>query len=165
MVSDMSTNKCIIVDLDGTFFNNDDWVRDNYPPNDTAEEWDKFTKGYRNEEAVDENIRDIVVGRFLCGEYIFFVTGREDTHNSREKTNNAIREHINHPFKLLMRKSGDLRQNHEVKKDWLDYIRSKNFHVVLAIDDDIGNVRMFAENGVQCLVNVKPNGWHLKDLD
>jgi hypothetical protein len=51
---------------------------------------------------------------------------------------------------ILMRKTGDMRSDHEVKRDMLKYIRTK-YDVWFAVEDRASVTAMWRREGVLCL--------------
>lgn len=57
------------------------------------------------------------------------------------------------PYKIYMRKQDDFRPAWQVKKDYLKQIQ-KEYEVVLAIDDEDDNIRMYRNNQVKNVLKV-----------
>ena len=87
---------------------------------------------------------------------ILFVTSREDRKNSKADTIRHIEEFsdgkikLGDRHKLFMRREFDYRPSNEVKKDILITEIIPNYVPILAYDDELRNIKMYAEMGIVC---------------
>jgi FMN phosphatase YigB (HAD superfamily) len=150
--------RVIIVDLDGTLFANDKWVSENFPRVDGR------PVVYRPKEEIDPVVLSIIERFIQSGINPVFVTARMDVNGARPMTiasiNDCFKRRIINNKNLFLRAYGDLRENCEVKRDVLTHLINRGDDVVFAIDDDVSNAEMFYKHGIQCLLNIKPAGWH-----
>lgn len=84
---------------------------------------------------------------------VVFVSGRQE--KFREPTEKFIQEHLpqfkNKSYKLLMRKTGDVRPDEIVKKEIYDGEIAPNYDVFFVLDDRNKVVKMWRELGLTCL--------------
>lgn len=148
MIEFTSKPKAIIVDIDGTIA-----LRDGRSPFD-------YEKVYTDK--VDHRMAHLL--KSLAGdcEYtVFFVTGREDIGNCRQKTSDWLNDNI-YPvqghngfvpvdnWKLLMRAEGDHRPDDVVKKEIYENRIAPWYDVVIVFDDRDKVVKMWRDLGLLC---------------
>lgn len=88
---------------------------------------------------------------------VVFCTGRPDSY--RNETEAWIRKHLPYefldkerfPLRLLMRKTGDLRPDTEVKKEMIAYLRAGGLEPFIVFEDRKRVVDMWRQNGITCL--------------
>lgn len=139
---------CVIFDLDGTLT---DVSHRLHLIRGGCRDWAGFFDACK-----DDPPHDYVVGlaRSLFYEgldrdqEIIICSGRPDSH--REATKAWLREHGVRYTKLMMRQAGDHRPDVVVKKEMLDQLRARGYHIRFAVDDRPSVVRMWRENGVPC---------------
>ena len=90
---------------------------------------------------------------------IVYVSGRSD--ECRETTGAWIKKHIDHEFtltnpmpELYMRKQGDYRPDHIIKKEILLQMKADGYEPVIAIDDRDSICKVWVEEGITCLKHV-----------
>lgn len=150
--------KCIIIDLDGCLFKNNDSIKF-IPQNNDREEWDKYhAKYYTDHEIIDENILEILIANYK-NKYIF-LTSREDRENVREITKTILDKIVLYiestlslplytlDYELLMRENNDFRSSEIIKEELINkYIKDK-YEIKLAVDDTISNIKLFRKLGI-----------------
>lgn len=143
-----SKPKAIIVDIDGTVA-----LRDNRSPFD-------YEKVYTDK--VDHRMAHLLK-RLIgdCDYNVFFVTGREDIGNCRQKTSDWLNDNV-YPlcghdgflpvdnWKLLMRAEGDHRSDDIVKKEIYENRIAPWYDVVIVFDDRDKVVKMWRDLGLLC---------------
>lgn len=150
-------DKCIIVDIDGTIAL--DKHGEIIPTDFTREGWNEFHKHMDMYDAdrfipiwSTINMIKCIVNDSLDTIPIFFVTAREDTGNGkiRDNTLKFIAEYFNWVVgeQLYMRAENDFRSSAEVKRDILLHDILPNYDVLLAIDDEEDNIKMFQSLGI-----------------
>ena len=144
-----SKPKAIIVDIDGTIA-----LRDGRSPFD-------YEKVYTDK--VDHRMAHLLK-RLIgdCDYEVFFVTGREDIGNCRQKTSDWLNDNI-YPlqghdgfmpvnnWKLLMRAKDDHRSDEVTKKEIYETKIKPWFDVVAVFDDRDRVVKMWRDLGLLCL--------------
>lgn len=144
---------CYIVDIDGTVANIEHRL---HFIEKSPKDWDAFFKACVHDKPI------VAMCRLLChlnggipiNVRFIYVTGRPE--RSREDTFNwLINNHeawaLPYPDKIYMRKDGDYREDYLVKKEILQFIRDDVFEPILAFDDRTQVVKMWREEGIQCL--------------
>ncbi len=146
--------KSIIFDIDGTLANIDHRLHyiKNKPKN-----YDAFFDAMVDDELI------IPIAKLLKSirhEYpILLCSGRPDSH--RETTTDWLRERAGFfPVfaydKLYMRKTGDYRPDHIIKKEMLQQMRADGYDPFLAVEDRTATVKMYREEG---LIALQCAGW------
>lgn len=143
---DKSKPKAIIVDIDGTIA-----LRQNRNPFD----YEKV-----GEDKVDHRMAHLLKNIINETEYeVFFVTGREDIGNCRQKTSDWLNDNI-YPlqghngffpvdnWKLLMRVEGDHRSDEITKKEIYENHIAPWYDVVCVFDDRNRVVKMWRDLGL-----------------
>lgn len=142
-----------IFDLDGTLANADHRLHHITGP---EKDWRAFFAA-----AVDDEPIAPVVEMFKAmrkGAELWIWTGRSD--EVREQTRAWLGRHglihgfwgaLNAPESLLMRKSGDHRHDHVIKREWLDALEPPERNRLMGVFEDRSRVvQMWREAGVQC---------------
>lgn len=148
MIEFTSKPKAIIVDIDGTIA-----LRDGRSPFD-------YEKVYTDK--VDHRMAHLLKSLADECEYtVFFVTGREDIGNCRQKTSDWLNDNI-YPvrghngfvpvdnWRLLMRAEGDHRPDDVVKKELYENRIAPWYDVVIVFDDRDKVVKMWRDLGLLC---------------
>jgi len=131
----MSINEVVLVDIDGTVAHRCD--RGIY----------EFSKV--GSDIPDKNIIEIAESLWKNSKTLIFITGREDS--CYEETYKWLVDNCPPFSKLYMRKTGDARKDHEVKKEiYENYIKEK-FNVLCVLDDRQSVVDMWRSLGLTCL--------------
>jgi FMN phosphatase YigB (HAD superfamily) len=155
VVFDMSKQKAIIVDLDGTLF--DIEHRRKYVDGSLGKkDWKKFYEGIPD-DTVNKWCLSIIIALLdrsddgLDKIELIFVTGRPSNH--RYETYLKLNAHLSKKqcSNLLMRLEGDFREDYIVKEEiYNEYIKD-NYDVLFALDDRSQVVKMWRKNGIVCL--------------
>lgn len=130
---DPSLPDAIICDLDGTLA-----IHNGRSPYDT--------------DKCDTDLVNMPVYQIICryqDQAIFFVSGRED--KFREKTKEWLKETGINYNDLLMRKTGDIRNDAIVKQEIYENSIKGRFNIVFVLDDRDRVVNMWREQGLTCL--------------
>jgi hypothetical protein len=147
----------IIVDIDGTVANG---THRQHHLNGAKRDWKSFFEA-QHADLVYEEVRFIVQAVFKTTEaHVFFCTARPSQYY--QMTNEWLIKHRIPYSTLMMRESGDGRDDTDVKYDMLQLIRSAGFKVILAIDDRPQVINMWRRNDVPVL-QVMPVTWQ-KDM-
>lgn len=150
-------DKCIIVDIDGTIAL--DKHGEIIPTDFTREGWNEFHKHmdmYDSDRFIPIWSTINLVEQFEVYNYddiyTFFVTAREDTGNGKIRANTFefLEKHFINVFEnqLYMRAENDFRSSAEVKRDILLHDILPNYDVLLAVDDEEDNIKMFQSLGI-----------------
>lgn len=127
--------KAIIVDIDGTLAHMVD--RSPYDP----------TKYH--EDIIDETVREIVNRYFEDGVTVLLCSGRDVDHvdvTTKWLEGNGVKFH-----QLLMRPSGDIRKDAEVKQEIYENHIKSDYEVLFVLDDRNRVVQMWREQGLKVL--------------
>ena len=150
----MKKNKkipAIIFDIDSTLVN-DDIQKALIPENkkDRAG-WDECAKYY--DTCVPNKSCVTLVKKFSDTHKIIFITSREDRQNGRKDTEIELIKAIGDiDFMLLMRPENDFSPSQKVKKKlYKDHVKDK-YDVIMAVDDDKKNIKMFVKQGITGLI-------------
>ena len=139
--------ECVLFDLDGTLAN----VRHRLHFVETPgqkKDWPAFFGAMIHDTVIESSSR-LYWALYKARYRMFILTGRPEEY--RSQTENWLRGAVGHKYhELIMRKTGDYRQDFIVKKEMLDALRARDFAPVLSIDDRPSVVRMWRENGVPC---------------
>jgi predicted kinase len=134
----------ILVDVDGTVV--DCSHRLHYIKNGNRN-WPAFWAAIPLDTPINHVIR-MVQAMKAAGHPIFVVTARDD--DRKAVTEAQLLQH-GVPFdRMYMRKTGDNRPDHVVKKELLDQIRAEGYDPLFMLEDRQHNVDMFRENGMPC---------------
>lgn len=144
--------KAIICDIDGCLLDTGFIFKEIEAQGLTgSEKWDYFHKK-ANLDEVKFNIAlsEILYGFYDQGFDIILLTARSEEirNQTRSKiTYENILAGFNYKFTLYMRHLGDCSPSHESKAKYIDFLKAK-YSIVLAIDDDDANCKMFNENNI-----------------
>ena len=127
--------KAVIVDIDGTVA-----TRADRTPYDYTKVLNDLTK---------PDVIEVVKALWQSGNEIIFVTARDD--NCYEDTYEWLRLHCPPFVKLLMRKSGDNRNDGVVKREIYEELIKPNWDVLCVLDDRQRVVDMWRSIGLTCL--------------
>lgn len=145
----------IIIDIDGCLM---DCSEMEFPEENTRAAWDEFHKQYGRCKPF-KNFAKFIAKLDAIAIKRVFITSREDIDNVRNITDIHIFESLREAgvyhldYDLLMRKADDYRPSNEVKRElYLNYIeKSPNSRAIVAIDDDLGNIKMWHSLGINTL--------------
>ncbi len=135
----------VIFDIDGTLA--DITHRLHFIKGEGKKDWDAFHAACVEDTPIPEII---MVAQTIArtSHQIVLMTGRMDT--VRSETVKWLDEHEVPLASLYMRKAGDYRPDHEIKRQFLAEIRSSGFTVILAFDDRQQVVDMWRSEGIRC---------------
>lgn len=155
IISDKVEN--LILDIDNCVFDSTEWEK--YIPKDNSRQgWDNYHNHYYmvspNYEMLD--FLDKLHRQGL--QSIYFITAREDYENMREITISQLNQ-VFSEYKwwneinkyLFMRNTRDYSPSHLVKQNILHTHILYNVKIDLAIDDDLGNIAMYRNNGANAI--------------
>lgn len=141
----MNLIDAIIVDVDGTFANNEH-------RRPFVEKQPKDWKSYLalvDKDTVYAWCNDLVQAMVQAETLPIFVTGRDESH--RVVTENLIRRSGIREYELHMRACGDYRQDAIVKRELFDKHIAGKFNIKFAIDDRQQVVDLWRSMGIVCL--------------
>jgi len=129
-------SKAIIVDIDGVVLHYPYWqnVEDFY------QHLDKCV-------AVDWMVH-LINCIHIQGIKIIFLTARDQ--KCQIMTNIQLKQLFDFKYELYMRIQGDLRQDYEIKQDYIPRLQKK-YNILFAIDDNERNCEMFKQNKIPAL--------------
>lgn len=145
--------KCILVDLDGSFFDMGD--RSPYA-------WGEVYK-----DSVNDVVLSFLVGSYLLKYKLIFLSGRDEQcyNMSRGMILSAFDKfdiHLDEPdnteFKLYMRPKGDMRKDTIIKEEMIFKYIDGNYRVAGVIDDRNCVTRLFEDFGFR-VYHCNPNHW------
>jgi hypothetical protein len=142
----MTSQGCVIVDLDGTLAN----AEHRMFYRDGKLDWKRFEDPML---ILDDKPHHIVadVVRLLRQKWaIVYVSGRKDTCYNTTVQWLTAQDLWLHPFMLLMRKAEDNRHDFEVKQDILNELIASGYEPVLSLDDRNSVVKMWRDNNIPC---------------
>jgi hypothetical protein len=125
----------IIVDIDGTVA-----TRTNRDPY----EYDKVI-----DDAPKKDVIEVIVAMWRAGHEVIFVSARDDS--CFVDTRNWLRLYCPPHNLLLMRKTGDVRDDAIVKREIYESLIKPKYDVVAVFDDRNKVVDMWREIGLTCL--------------
>lgn len=148
--------KYVILDIDDTLVYNSNFNK--YIPKDnTREAWDLYLEKINYYNQVEYNYDMINILKMLAKDYIIlFVTSRENTPDGKvlDNTYRTLYDIVNLKdikHMLFIREYNDFRPSWEVKEDLFTKYNLEPKDVVLAIDDNTGNINMFKKYGITTL--------------
>lgn len=141
----LQSNAVVILDADGTLFNNHaDSVK--YLNNGGKKDFPGFFRSIKDAEA-NPNVVDLVWDmREKDNVNIFLVTGRSDS--SAGYLMNALLKSNAPVSKIIMKREGDSRKSNEFKLDVINSLKEDGLIPVHAIDDREQDINMFENNGI-----------------
>lgn len=128
--------KAVIVDIDGVVLDCPGWTN----MEDFYNHLDKCTPKYE--------IVILVNALHNIGIDIIFLTARGEKYESI--TRKQLQKIFNFSINLKMRKLTDLREDYLIKEDYVKTLM-KDYHILLAIDDNIKNCDMFESYDITTL--------------
>ena len=144
---------CIVFDIDGTLSNCEHRL---HHITQGRKDWDGFFDAMVDDSPNPDIVwlsEALAPPRWSHTSAFFIVTGRPDSH--REQTENWLNEHAENLWMnteaLLMRASGDRREDVIIKREILKEIRDQGYNVRLVIEDRKSVVDMWREEGITCL--------------
>ena len=141
----MSKPRCIIVDIDGTIA---DTAHRAHHLNKTPKDWEGWNGSIEADEP-KKIIIDIVKSLSEKDISVLLVTGRFEA--LREKTINWLMKH-EVPFNsIYMRKNGDYRSDHVIKKDIFTKAIQPTFDTIAVFEDRDSVVEMWRSLDLVCL--------------
>ena len=136
---------CWIFDMDGTLCNSD---HRQHHLQGGKKDWAGWFADM-DKDPVHSDIAMFFDVAVKTGITVFVCTGREEQY--REVSEKWLSAHWLEPTALLMRKTGDRRDDSVVKKEMLDALRIAKFNPVMVFEDRDRVVKMWRENGIRCL--------------
>ena len=139
--------EAVIFDIDGTLA---DLTHRLHLVENRKREWSKFFNGIPDDTPI-KPIVDLASALIRSNEKaILFVTGRPE--RTRMDTVTWLLKHgleVEFETRLFMRKDGEGREDHIVKRDILNDIRNAGFEPVLVFDDRQSVVDMWRRQGIR----------------
>ena len=137
LAQDASLPHALICDLDGTLA--------------IIEGRSPFDASKCDEDLLNKPVADIVTRFRDTGHKIIFLSGREDKY--KEPTIRFIEMHLGADFEyeLIMRKSGDMRKDALIKREFLENDVLPKFYIDFVLDDRNQVVDMWRGLGLTCL--------------
>lgn len=138
------TPKIAVFDLDGTLT---DATHRLHHITGEEKNWDAFFGECDKDEPIEEVIA-LMHSLNAAGHDIAIVSGRSE--KVRDKTELWLKENdINCHFLLQMRKKGDFRQDHEIKREWLHNFPHRD-DILFVFEDRQQVVDMWRKEGLLC---------------
>lgn len=134
----------VLFDLDGTLANISHRLHFIEGP---EKNWTSFFMACVDDDPITEGLMTLSAFREL-GYHITIVSGRSD--EVRKETESWIREQLGWLPNLIMRKAGDYRSDHELKREWINTGAIHKSRVLLAFEDRTRVVNMYREEGIPC---------------
>ena len=149
----MDKQPIVVCDIDGVIFSTEYLLKEIYTLGLKGDKkWEHFYTNCNSERThLVEGALDLIKIFQNSGVSIIFSTARNE--KCRQETiNRLVKSGIT--FKdIFMRRDGDLRPSHEIKREHLEEIMQKG-NIVLFIDDDLSNCEMAKSLGIQALRKV-----------
>jgi hypothetical protein len=139
----MTLEKCIIFDIDGTLANCSHRV---HHVNGAKKDWKAFMAGIPDDTPIEQTR---VLNHLLMMESpypIFLCSGRSE--DEQAMTEAWLTKYDIHYEKMFMRKSGDYRADHIIKRELLEEIRTEGYEPWLIFDDRQCVVNMWRKEGL-----------------
>lgn len=157
MINPMKGKAVVIVDMDGTLFDNEaDSKKYLNPPKGERKNFPAFYKSIENAK-VNEGVLNFVNGlRDKENVNIIGLTGRSDDY-ARELIN-AIEKSGVKMSRLIMKAEGDFRSSNLHKAEHVDALQKEGLVIVQALDDRDKDITMFASKGVPVTVVAAAEG-------
>lgn len=135
---------CYIFDIDGTLSNNDHRTHHLLKQ---PKDWEAYHALVAH-DTPHEHICELAIALSKTMP-IIYCSGRHD--GQRRVTENWLMTYaVPGHFGLYMRKEGDHRPDHIIKRELLDQIRADGFDPIMAFDDRNQVVDMWREAGIPC---------------
>lgn len=134
-----------VFDIDGTIADNSHRTHHLLKQ---PKDWDAYHAEVMGDTA-HRHMLNLVWDLYYTRKPLVFCSGRHD--GQRQQTVDWFyREGLPMPRHLYMRKEGDHRPDHIVKRELLDQIRADGFEPIMVFDDRNSVVKMWREAGVPC---------------
>lgn len=134
-----------VFDIDGTIADNSHRTHHLLKQ---PKDWDAYHAEVMGDN-VHHHIANLAWDLHLAGKPLVFCTGRHD--GQRQQTIDWFcKTGLPMPHRLYMRKEGDHRPDHIVKRELLDQIKADGFEPIMVFDDRNSVVKMWREAGVPC---------------
>ena len=149
---------CIICDLDGVFFDSREWSKYVPKEKEDREGWDNFAEHVDCCKPNKPFIKTLAEVNKLIP--VIFITGRENTEFLSKRTKKQILRASNYAFtpnincKLIMRRANDYRNVSDVKEEVVKKLLL-SYNPIVAIDDEIENIKMYQKHGIPTLYYTK----------
>lgn len=137
--------KAIICDLDGTLCNI--YHRQHYMRS-RPKNWKAFYRAM-GQDVAHEFCRDILQKYRVRGYVILLVTGRPEEY--RRQTEQWLQDHEVEYDQLLMRETGDFRQDFVIKQELYQQVIKDSYNIFFVLDDRDQVVKMWRSQGLTCL--------------
>ena len=135
---------CYIFDIDGTLSD----LSHRLPHiQKEPKDWDAFFNACCDDAPI-RHICELAGSLDLEVWPVVFVSGRSD--RVRNETKEWLQKHVGCYEHLYMRRHGDHRPDHQVKRDLLEQLRADGFEPIMAFDDRDQVVKMWRELGIPC---------------
>lgn len=108
-------------------------------------------EGMEKDEPINEIINLVKAYCNFHNAKLIILTGREDTLESREATENWIEDHLLSPDMVLMRPKGDYSAGPDCKKKLYEQYVKDKYYVPIVLEDSTKCVRMWRDLGITCL--------------
>lgn len=108
-------------------------------------------EGMEKDEPINEVINLVKAYCDFHNAKLIILTGREDTLESREATENWVEGHLLSPDMVLMRPKGDYSAGPDCKKKLYEQYVKDKYYVPIVLDDSTKCVKMWREQGLICL--------------
>lgn len=131
-----------VFDIDGTIADNS--VRARHLKKE-PKDWDAYKAESMGDKAIG-HMRELMSD--IPSDRVVFCTGRSEY--EREATTTWLLMNDFPVGNLYMRKEGDHRPDHIIKRELLDQIRADGFEPIMVFDDRNSVVKMWREAGVPC---------------
>ncbi len=135
----------VVFDIDGTLANITHRLP--YITGEGKKDWDAFHKACVEDEPILEMI--ITTQAFVkTGYFVHLVTGRMET--VRNQTEMWLFQNLVRYSNLFMRPESDYRPDFELKREFLNLLRSRGQEPILVFDDRQQVVDMWRSEGIRC---------------
>lgn len=131
-----------VFDIDGTIADNSHRTHHLLKQ---PKDWDAYKAGVMGDKAIGHML-ELVLD--IPSDRVVFCTGRSEW--EREATTTWLFNNAFPAGNLYMRKEGDHRPDHIVKRELLDQIRADGFEPIMVFDDRNSVVKMWREAGIPC---------------
>jgi len=148
------TKKCYVFDLDGTLADLGHRLHhiDKLKRGDA--DWRAFFAACGDDKLIEPVA--LLYNTLRCSSYLSYsgchmviLSGRSD--ECREQTEAWLERHDLHHDALYMRRAGDHRPDHQLKKELLAQLLADGYEPILFVDDRERVVNMWREQGYTCL--------------
>lgn len=137
----------VLCDLDGTIANLEHRLSYMHPPEGVKKDWKSFFAEIANDTLID-GVASQLLQKRMEGHEIFYISARPD--NYRKETEAWLQKVGAPPYTaLFMRRSGDKREDSEIKQDILDQMFPDKSIINCVFDDRPRVIRMWQANGLE----------------